>query len=95
MADSMTGKIIEFRVERENVVIYLDNDPAKGPKGNFFILKSDQGEFNAAFSLALAAAANRWPVRIRIGGDGQIDPAAEATVRYIGVAWAAGGSGND
>ena len=95
MADSMTGKIIEFRVERQNVVIYLDNDPAEGPKGNYFILQSSQGEFNAAFSLALAAAANRWPVRIRIGGDLPIDPAVEATVRYIGVAWAAGGFGND
>ena len=89
MANSMTGQIVNIRVERQDVVISLDNDPAKGPRNNSFILRGDHFRFNAAFSLTLAAAANRWPVRIRIGGDGEIDSAAEATVRYISVAWRA------
>lgn len=53
------------------------------------------GEFNVAFSLALAAAAHYRVVTIRIAGDVQIDPVIEAKVCYIGRAWPAGSFDND
>jgi len=90
MATIVTGRIVQVRVEREEVLISLDNDPASGPLNNWFSLEAEHHRFNAAFSLALAAAANRWPVTIRIGGSGEIDPAVKATIARISVRWTAG-----
>jgi hypothetical protein len=95
MATTMSGRIDLLRVERGEVLISLDNDPATGPLNNWFILEGEHGRFNAAFSLALAAAANRWPVTIRIGGSGEIDPKVAATIRRITVGWRAGDFDND
>ena len=53
---------------------------------NYHVMLSD----NALYSLALAAAANRWPLRIRIEGEDQIDPGREAAIRHMAVAWEAG-----
>jgi hypothetical protein len=53
------------------------------------------GEFNAASSLALAAAAHCRLVTIRIAGDAQIDRAVGAKVRHIDRAWTAGSFDNE
>lgn len=95
MAVRLTGRIVGIRVERQDVFFTLDNDPKVGPKGNAFILRGDHGNLNQIYSLALAAAANRWPVTIRIGGDGQIAATLEATVRSLGVNWGLGGADPD
>lgn len=83
----MAGRVIELLVTRDAVNIVLDNDPAVGPKQNRWILRNDHQNYNALYSLVLAAAANRWPLVIRIAGDGPIDPKQEAEVAFIGVAW--------
>jgi len=85
MANKLGGKITELLVDRGQVNIVLDNDPTQGPKFNRFVLEQEHTSFNSAYSLLLAAAANRWPVSIRIGGDGEIDANVEATVKRVAV----------
>ncbi|MGK6309788.1 hypothetical protein [Variovorax sp. DT-64] len=89
MATRLTGKVVGLGADREGVNIVLDNDPAIGPKDNQWTLENGHSNFNALFSLALAAAANRWPLVIRIQGDGQIDPAVPASIRNMAVSWKA------
>ena len=86
MAVRLSGKMVGIRVDRHEVFIALDNDPKAGPKGNEFSLNKESHEnYNALYALALAAAANRWPVTIRIEGGGVIDSAAEAGIRTLAV----------
>jgi len=87
MATRMTGKVIGLAVDRDGTSIVLDNDPSLGPKDNQWRLKLDHSNYNALYSLALAAAANRWTLMIRIEGDGQIDPALVASIRHMAVDW--------
>jgi hypothetical protein len=87
MATTVTGRIIKFHVDREAAIISLDNDPKDGPKGNVWTLKRDHSNYNALYSLALAAAANRWTVRILIEGTSEIDPNREANIRRLAVDW--------
>jgi hypothetical protein len=87
MATRITGKVLGIGVDREGTQIILDNDPNIGPKDNQFMLRLDHSNYNALYSLVLAAAANRWTIHIRISGDGQIDPTLEAGIRNIGVDW--------
>ena len=82
-----TGRVMRLVVDRRGVRIVLDNDPAVGPKDNLWILPNDHANFSALYSLVLAGAANRWPLVIRIAGDGPINPNQEAEVAHIGVAW--------
>jgi hypothetical protein len=85
----MTGRIETINIDRHEVRIQLDNDPKDGPKDNVFILRDDHANRTAIFSLALAAAANRWPVTIRVAGDAeQIDTSTEASIHLFGVVWA-------
>jgi hypothetical protein len=86
----ITGKVITLVADRPGVFIELDNDPSIGPKNNVWLLKEDHRNFNALYSLALAAAANRWPLTIRIEGNSQIDPLVDAAIKTVGVAWKAG-----
>ena len=90
MATSVTGKVTFLLVDRKGAFISVNNDPAIGPKDNAWRLKIDHSNYNALYSLALAAAANRWPLRIRIEGEDQIDPGREAAIRHMAVAWEAG-----
>ncbi|SFT85357.1 hypothetical protein SAMN05660657_03528 [Geodermatophilus amargosae] len=87
MAVRLGGRVVELLATRDTVNIVLDNDPAVGPKHNRFILRNSHQNYNALYSLALAAAANRWTLVIRIAGDAQIDPEQEAEVALLGVAW--------
>lgn len=88
MAIRITGRIVGLRVDRRVTFISLDNEPAQGPKDNVWLLANDDPNYNAQYSLALAAASNRWPVTMRIAGDGQIGPDQEGFFKTIGVAWA-------
>jgi hypothetical protein len=78
---------MELVVTREGATLILDNDPADGPKDNRWLLPNGHSNFNALYSLALAAAANRWILVIRIAGDAEIDPNREAEVGRMGVSW--------
>jgi hypothetical protein len=96
MAIRMTGKITIINVDRDFVLITLDNDPSVGPLDNVFVLnRTTHVNYNAVYSLALAAAANRWPVTIRIAGGGEINSATTAEIHLLGVGWTAGGFASD
>lgn len=87
MAVRVSGKIVTLIGDRPGLIIQLDNDPAMGPKDNVWLLKEDHRNYNGLFSLTLAAAANRWPITIRIEGDSQIDPTIDAAIKTISVVW--------
>jgi hypothetical protein len=87
MAVRVSGRIVVLRVDRNGTVIALDNPPDTGPLRNEWLLERVHQNYNSLYSLALAAAANRWTVTIRIAGDNQIDPTVEAAVRTLGTAW--------
>ena len=85
MATRAQGKITTLIADRVGAAVILDNDPATGPKENVWRLGLDHVNYNALYSLCLAAAANRWSVTIRIAGDEAIDAAREAAIKSIGV----------
>lgn len=89
MATRADGKVILLAVDREGAILELDNDPASGPLENIFTIKRDHSNYNALYSLALAAAANRWQVSVRKESDDLIDPKVRAFVKEIGVPWRA------
>ena len=89
MAIRVNGKVTRLYVARDGVFIRLDVDSPK-PKDDYYKLPLDHTNYNALYSLALAAAANRWPLQIRIAGDADIDPNTEARVNYMVVDWVAG-----
>ena len=87
MAIRNRGRIIAINAAREATAITLDNDPKVGPKDNAWLLRRSHENYNALFSLALAAAVNRLLVTVRIEGDDQIDPEKEAGIRNLSVTW--------
>lgn len=95
MAVRATGKITRLYANRHGTFIQLDIDPANAPKGEYFRLQSEHTNYNGLYSLALAAAANRWPLTIRIKGEDEIDPNLEANIDYLVVDWKAGSSMTD
>jgi hypothetical protein len=86
MATRVTGKVITLIADRQGAFIGLDNDPKLGPKDNLWRLKLDHANYNALYSLALAAAANRWSLNIRIEGDSPINVSVDAAIKSFGVA---------
>jgi hypothetical protein len=89
MAIKSTGRIIGLRIDRTQTLITLDADTSQGPKDGWWHLSHADTNYNALFSLALAAASNRWPITIRVSGDGQISPDKEGHFKYLSVHWAA------
>jgi hypothetical protein len=87
MATRVNGRVSTLVADRGGTFITLDNDPSSGPKDNVWLLKADHGNYSALYSLALAAAANRWVLVIRIEGDAVINPNEDAAVKSLGVAW--------
>lgn len=87
MAVRVAGKVIGLIADRKGTFIKLDNDPKTGPKDNIWLLKIDHGNYNALYSLALAAAANRWSLTIRIEGDDQINSSVDAAIKSLEVSW--------
>lgn len=83
-----TGKVTQLYV-RDNVsYISLDIPDDESPQDGLFELRMSSANYNAMYSLALAAAANRWPLEVRVVGD-TITKDAIAAVRYLVVDWAA------
>jgi len=85
MATRLGGKVTALIADRVGAVIVLDNDPSVGPKDNSWRLMLDHANYNALYSIALAAAANRWTLSIRIQGDEAIDVSKEAAIKSLGV----------
>jgi hypothetical protein len=87
MANRATGKIIRLNPRSHTTFIRLDIEPAQRPKAGYFELRLDNKNYNAMYSLALAAAVNRWPITIRTAGE--ISSASEAVVQFLVVDWEA------
>ena len=96
MPPTATGKITRIYANTSGAFIRLDIDEPK-PLDNYFRLRLNHPNYNALYSLALAAAANRWPLTIRIEGPvtSKVDPKREAVVSYFVVDWKAGESVDD
>jgi hypothetical protein len=84
-----TGRITELYVAQDMCAIILDIPAAEAPNNGFFSLPLNTPNYNAMYSLILAAAANRWPLKIRVSGNAPITPALNAIVEYVVVDWPA------
>jgi hypothetical protein len=87
MAVVAVGKVIRLYVNRGNTSIRLDIDSKSAPKDGYFQLRLDHANYNALYSLALAAAVNRIPLRIRTVEDIVADK--RAVIEYMVVDWEA------
>lgn len=87
MAVRTSGKVVQVTVDREGTFLRLDNPPEEGPKDNRWLLSVDHANYNALFSLVVAAAAGRWTLTVRVAGDGQIDTTQLASVKSIDASW--------
>jgi hypothetical protein len=90
MTDTVTGKVTRLYVSSSRHVpegltrIRLDvQDPS--PKDGYFRLDPQDPNYSALYSLALAAAINRYD--LRIDTDEEITPTEEAVVDYLVVNW--------
>ena len=63
-----------------------------GPPNAYFHLAHDHPNYNALYSLALAAAANRWELYVRTKTD--VVPTTDASVQYFVVDWVPGQDGD-
>ncbi len=89
MATHVTGRVTQLYVPQDITYFTLDIPPDAGPQEGFFRLELKNPYYNAQYSLALAAAANRWPTTIRHVGHLDISPEREAFVDYLIVDWSA------
>ena len=85
MALIAVGKVIRLYVNRGNTSIRLDINSKSGPEDGYFQLRLDHANYNALYSLALAAAVNRLPLRIRTVEDIVADK--RAVIEYMVVDW--------
>jgi len=84
MAHRVTGKVERLYVTAGNCYIRLQGI-ADLPLDRYFELRQSHQNYNALYSLALAAAINRYDLTIRTIGE--IDPSRFAGVRYMVVDW--------
>jgi hypothetical protein len=85
MATHFTGKVRRLYVTGGRTFVRLDIPAAQQPKESYFELLQTHSNYNALYSLALAAAINRYDLLIRTNGD--VSPGEPATVRYMTVTW--------
>lgn len=84
------GKIARLHASAEKSVgrtyLRLDLPPAvKGPKDGYFFIETTQSNYNALYSLALAAAINRYAVAVQT--EKEITADAQAKVASLIVDW--------
>ena len=91
MVPEATGQVTELYVAHDICGIMLDIPAAEAPNKGLFSLSLNTPNYNSMYSLILAAAANRWPLTIRVQGDAPITPALDAVVEYVVVNWPAAG----
>jgi hypothetical protein len=95
---SFGGKVARINPRGGATFIRLDIDPkvlsANGlPPQVYFELQLSHPNYNALYSLALAAAANRWPLLIRFQTEGnplrpKLNTEGHLVVQYMVVDWA-------
>jgi hypothetical protein len=80
------GLITRLSVRGQATFVRLDVDSEVGPSNGLFQLNLTLPNYNAMYSLALAAAINRFPIAIRTVEE--ITPQDVAVVQYFNVDWA-------
>ena len=86
MIPSATGIVTRIYVREQGANIRLDIGSELQPKDNYFLLELTHPNYNALYSLALAAAVNRLPLRIRADGDLPLK-GRDCVVSYMVVDW--------
>lgn len=85
MATHFTGKVERLYVTGGRTFVRLRIPVSQQPEENYFELEQAHPNYNALYSLALAAAINGYDLLIRTVGD--VAPGASARVRYMTVTW--------
>ena len=85
MATHFQGKVERLYVTEGRTWVRLKIPVAQQPLENYFELLQSHDNYNALYSLALAAAVNGYELLIRTHGD--VQPGANARVRYMTVTW--------
>jgi hypothetical protein len=82
------GQVSRIYANTSGAFIRLAGLPPEDTPGgeNYFELRLNHANYNALYSLALVAAANRYNLRIRTQSD--ITSASNAVVSYLVVDWA-------
>ena len=88
MAVRVTGKVNRLYVDVNGCYIRLDGLPPEDtPKDGYFQLKKSHQNYDALYSLALTAAANRLDLTVRIVGDDIKPTGAYPDVNYMIIDW--------
>jgi hypothetical protein len=88
MAKSVQGQVAGVSAHDDDSFIVLDIPEAEAPRGGIFRLRRTAANYNAMYSLALVAAANRLPIGIKTVGD--ISPQESAVVDFVRIRWVPG-----
>ena len=82
MAKMFRGKVDRLNPSRGNTYIRIQIPVAEQPQNNEFILQQSHQNYNALYSLALAAAINGYDLLIRTTEE-DVSPGQEAHVLYM------------
>lgn len=82
---TFTGRVQGLNVARSVTYIRIDIPVAKQPYENYFELPQAHENYNALYSLALAAAINNYSLLVRTTAD--INPGDRAEVEFMAVNW--------
>lgn len=86
MSVTATGNVVRLYVRKNETFVRLGNTNDVLPKDGYFRLSpTDHANYNALYSLALAAAINGYDLLIR--ATGEITPEATAEIDYLVVDW--------
>jgi hypothetical protein len=85
MATHFRGKVERLYVTEGRTFVRLRIPVNQQPNENYFELQQSHVNYNALYSLALAAAINDYDLLIRTRGD--VSPGEEARVLYMTVTW--------
>jgi hypothetical protein len=84
MAKQATGKVRRLYVHKNGTSIRLDIPKSEQPEDRYFHLKRDHANYDALYSLALAAAVNRLDISVKTQGKTTVKP---AWISYMYVDW--------
>jgi hypothetical protein len=82
--ENVDGKVARLYTNREACNVRLDSHGER-----YFGLKLDHPNYNAIYALLVAAAVNRYTIRLRLESFEPPDPPS-STVEYIVVDWPQG-----
>jgi hypothetical protein len=85
MASSAKGQVSRLSAHTDATYLQLESEQSDLPKNGYFVLKLDNQNYNALYSLALAAAVNRLTLNIKTVEE--ITPTDFATVDYLLIIW--------